>query len=679
MFADEQLSRSIAMLVAEQCDKQVVALFAELQHKLFANVESAVLNQLVDGRTDTHQKSSCSSSTAGFATLTAASVSLVKSRTDGQSIFHVPAQAPSERSRSTPGEVQPEDNSEEVPQESLQGQRQSGLRVTPVDIDHSQGSGQGQRQSSLRVTSVDDIYKKRLQRKTSFSPMLEVNDGKHGDDTPPVRLASAHLLFPATLELSAEQEVFRCNYRQFRMSEALAAGELKEAEKPEMAVSNRMTRKQSIMEGTTKFDRGRGLINMERALVKTLRSAEAQVCAPQMPPPRLEIVPSPSACKVVLSSQNSSVTISKPKTMSQAWAEQDKALAGKSDVSKELHIGTPFWLCIWGFRHGHRRRWISRAMSLYTAAILCCIGVAMASQLWRLRDPMSKEGRYGNEVILVMGFGSAACIFQLFFQLPGRDSAIQVTSAMLMDEYMLPKFVDLWLERSQWSSWEAFFFWFLSVAIETGVVLWTSDKDNDTAMQEAVHLTAFAVVAGAFSALSLYVLHMCNAQAAMIDNFSATAAETSDDYRLLRQDWDKIQATLRRSAQGLTPVLLTLTFTPLLIVVFSAIELLMDNDCDTQRILLELLPKMIVLMGAVRGFCRIGEVTGNCERLPVFLNSLLLGDAFDQEASHLIDFIERSKSGFYAFEAKVDFASMSKIAYVFGAGLLALLSQAVQL
>ncbi|CAE8649979.1 unnamed protein product, partial [Polarella glacialis] len=267
----------------------------------------------------------------------------------------------------------------------------------------------------------------------------------------------------------------------------------------------------------------------------------------------------------------------------------------------------------------------------------------------------------------------------LTFRMPGRDSAMQATSAILMDKHMLPKFVDLWLERSRWSSWEAAFLWFLSVAIEAAVVTWTHDGDDDCHLPGIVHITAFAVVAGTFSALSLYLLHMCNAQAAMIDHYSATAAETTDDYWQLRHDWDRIQATLRRSAQGLTPCLLTLTFTPLLVVAVSAIELFLDNEYHGHRIMLELSPKLIVLLGALRGLCRIGEVTGNCERLPVFLNSLLLGDFFDEEASHLIDFIERSKAGFYAFDAKVDFSGMSKVAYVFGAGLVALLTQVVKL
>ncbi|CAE8637723.1 unnamed protein product, partial [Polarella glacialis] len=109
------------------------------------------------------------------------------------------------------------------------------------------------------------------------------------------------------------------------------------------------------------------------------------------------------------------------------------------------------------------------------------------------------------------------------------------------------------------------------------------------------------------------------------------------------------------------------------------IELILDNEADFQRILVKLVPKGFGLLGILRVLARVGEVTGNCDRLPVFLNSSLLGSGFDQEASHLIHFIERSKAGFYAFDAKVDYTVMSKVAYVFSGGLLTLLAKAVQL
>ncbi|CAE8693067.1 unnamed protein product, partial [Polarella glacialis] len=52
MAMDEQLARTIAMLVAEQFNKQVVALFAEFQNMLFTDVTAAVFNQLVECQVD---------------------------------------------------------------------------------------------------------------------------------------------------------------------------------------------------------------------------------------------------------------------------------------------------------------------------------------------------------------------------------------------------------------------------------------------------------------------------------------------------------------------------------------------------------------------------------------------------------------------------------------------------
>ncbi|CAE8581577.1 unnamed protein product [Polarella glacialis] len=119
-----------------------------------------------------------------------------------------------------------------------------------------------------------------------------------------------------------------------------------------------------------------------------------------------------------------------------------------------------------------------------------------------------------------------------------------------------------------------------------------------------------------------------------------------------------------------------ITLSPVVVLVTSTMHFMEDSEYDAQRILLELFPKTFVLLGIIRVLSRIGEVTGNCDRLPVFLNSLLLGDGWDWEASHLIRFIERSKAGFYVFDTKVDYTVMSKVAYIFSGGLLALLAEA---
>ncbi|CAE8634493.1 unnamed protein product, partial [Polarella glacialis] len=211
---------------------------------------------------------------------------------------------------------------------------------------------------------------------------------------------------------------------------------------------------------------------------------------------------------------------------------------------------------------------------------------------------------------------------------PGQQSVVQATSEMFMHNVMLPDYVDLWLERSRRSSCEVVFLWFLSVAAETFVVFGThADMDP---FKAAVHIVAYFIVATACSAVSLYFLLVCSAQAAMVDHYSATASDPAVACQVLRHRWDQIQAILRRSAQCLTPCLLILTLSPVIVVVTSAFELIMQNEYNAQRVLLELLPKSFWALGIIRVLSRIGEVTGNCDRLPVFLNSFLLGDGFEK-------------------------------------------------
>ncbi|CAE8689878.1 unnamed protein product [Polarella glacialis] len=384
---------------------------------------------------------------------------------------------------------------------------------------------------------------------------------------------------------------------------------------------------------------------MEMARFKTLVPSPTPVPTPPTAPPKL-----PLAAVVPSEGVRSNPV---QQTMSRAWADQNKSLARNASCNfDEVRIRIPGWLSLFGFQTSKCK--CAMAMPLYTAAIFCFIGAAVAMQLVHLRDPGSMEGRFGNEVILVMGLCSAACLLQLNFRRPGQQSAVQVTSEMFTNNKMLPEYVDLWLERCRRSGREVLCLWFLSVATETAALLLKSDNLNPGTT--AVHLVVFATVATWFSALSLYLLLVCCAQAAMVDHYSVTAAEQSRDYEVLRHRWDQIQAILRHSAQCLTPCLLILTLTPVIVVVTSIIELIMENEYDSQTILLELFPKAFWLLGIIRVLSKIGEVTGKCDRLPVFLNSLLLGDGFDEEGFRLLDFIERSKAGFYAFDAKVDYS-----------------------
>ncbi|CAE8740673.1 unnamed protein product [Polarella glacialis] len=362
--------------------------------------------------------------------------------------------------------------------------------------------------------------------------------------------------------------------------------------------------------------------------------------------------------------------------MSRAWADQNKSLAKiASETVSGVHISLPWWLSLFGFQQFQSRRAIVMpifcCMTICITAIFYCVVATVGS------DSDSLEGRFGSEVITVMGLCSVACLLQLNLRRPGKQSVAQATSELLMNNMMLPDYVDLWLDRSRRSSCEVVVLLFLSVAAETAVVL-SKGAELDPG-QAFAHLAVFATVATTFSAVSLYFSVVCSAQAAMVDHFSAKAADLSQDYEVLRHRWDQIQAILRRSAQCLTPSLMIITLSPVVVLVTSTMHFMEDSEYDAQRILLELFPKTFVLLGIIRVLSRIGEVTGNCDRLPVFLNSLLLGDGWDWEASHLIRFIERSKAGFYVFDTKVDYTVMSKVAYIFSGGLLALLAEAVQL
>ncbi|CAE8668356.1 unnamed protein product [Polarella glacialis] len=469
-------------------------------------------------------------------------------------------------------------------------------------------------------------------------------------------------LLPSPLESSPEQEKFRQDYRRFRAGEAFGAvGEFKDVGKqtsPAVQKAKSLKGKlKTSFQGTE--SRGLGAMQFARfnALVPARSNTIRPIPTPPVPPHNVE---PPLESVIFFEDERGGLPKGPPKTMSQAWAVQNENLARSASAFSDARIKMPWWLSLFfGFRHSRCRHAI--VMPLYTTAIFCCTLAAVAVQLVQMRDPSSLGGRFGNAVIFIMGICAAAFLLQLNFRRPGRQSAVHVTSEIFMNNVMLPDYVDLWLERSRRSRLEVAFLWFLSVAAETAVVLWRSDTLDPG--KAVVHLVVFATVATLISALSLYLLLVCSAQAAMVDHYSATAAELPRNYEVavLGQRWDQIQAILRRSAQCLTPCLLILTLSPVVVVAASIVELAVDNGYNAQMILWELIPKTFGLLGIIRVLSQIGEVTGNCDRLPVFLNSLLLGDGFNQESSRLIHFIKRSKAGFYIFDTKVDYTVMSKV------------------
>ncbi|CAE8678602.1 unnamed protein product [Polarella glacialis] len=657
MATDEQLARTIAMLVAEQCDKQVVALFTEIQKKLSTHVESAVFNQLVQCRVVLSASDGKSSSS-----VIAQVLALDRSAGGARGVMMCREQKEESclQARSFDEIVLPvgKEDSETVdlpvPPSQVQA---SAAHVAPYMSFSPRGTKQ--HSSFLKVPAQSQI----LPRLNSVLSQGSDSDSELGADS-----SQPPMLPPAVMILSEEQEEFRRSYRKLRSNGSMGevnGDELKDARK---------LHKPFVKSSPSSR---RGLCAMEMARLQALVPARVQVRTPSKTPPTLPLaILIPSQGEATLA-RNTNSSPKQNKTMSQAWADQDKSLAQHASANDEevrKSTSTPWWLSLFGFQQSQGRRAI--VMDLYMIAIFCCIGAAVATQFLQMYDPGFVEGRFGNEVILVMGFCSVASFLQLNFRRPGHQSAAQATSEVFMNNVTLPEYVDLWLERSRWSSCEVAFLWFLSLAAETAAVDWTSDKlDPGKAI---VHLTVYAAVTAAFSGLALYLLHVCNAQAGMVDHYSATAAELSEDYAVLRHRWDQIQAILRRSAQCLTPCLLTLTLSPVIVVVATTIEFIVDSEHNAQKILLELFPKTFVLLGTFRVLSRIGEVTGNCDRLPVFLNSLLLGDGFDEKAHHLVFFIERSKAGFYVFDAKVDYTVLSKFAYVISAGLLAPFTKALK-
>jgi len=374
-------------------------------------------------------------------------------------------------------------------------------------------------------------------------------------------------------------------------------------------------------------------------------------------------------------------------SLSGVWREQDSVLtsralpmAGRRGVSMDM--SSPWWLALWGFRYG---RPCSVLLQSALVALLMGLAVVHGAWDWAVCGQRAAPGDrslqiISGEVTLVIAGGTLISLACLNFCAQGQDGSVVVTTKMLVEHSVTFKYDARWKRRSSFSNVTTVLTWLLAVVME-GVLHAIQDMPQTGVIPTAVggaqaRIASFAVISGLFSALALYVQHVCNGLASMVDSYCSHTVATAD-LKDLKGDWNVLQAILRRSAQGLAPCLLSISLTPLVVLIICAVELFF-SDVSARGMILVLLPKMLLGIGVCRVGLRAGQISGMCSRVPVFLNSLLLGGEEDPEASGVVHFIERTHAGFYAFDMKVDFAAMSKFAYLVGAAALTLVTKAVQ-
>ncbi|CAE7022415.1 selU, partial [Symbiodinium sp. KB8] len=140
----------------------------------------------------------------------------------------------------------------------------------------------------------------------------------------------------------------------------------------------------------------------------------------------------------------------------------------------------------------------------------------------------------------------------------------------------------------------------------------------------------FAVSTGILLACLFRILRLCRGFYIMIDDFSFQLVSSSD-LGAAEQEWNLLQALLRRSCSSLQFLWIVLQST-------IAVALILGLD-DFHRSGAEIvISGAIVLLGLAQMFLHAASVTDHCERLPSFVNSLGFGRELDADRMYLVEY-----------------------------------------
>lgn len=216
-----------------------------------------------------------------------------------------------------------------------------------------------------------------------------------------------------------------------------------------------------------------------------------------------------------------------------------------------------------------------------------------------------------------------------------------------------------WLRHCRWDALLVLVIWILSVGERVREVSVRQELDQQLLINLSCNVASFAVSASILLACLFRVMRVCRGFYVIIDDFSFNLVTTSD-LCVAEQDWNLLQALLRRSCHSLQYLFIVLQSTIVAVLIFGV------DDFYRLSNLSDLISGGLVCIGLAQLFLCAASVTDHCERLPSFVNSLGFGRQLDQDRLYLVEYMFYSQAGFYIFEVRVTRDMVLKAFYVSG-------------
>eukprot|EP00931_Biecheleriopsis_adriatica_P031590 TRINITY_DN18500_c0_g1_i1.p1 TRINITY_DN18500_c0_g1~~TRINITY_DN18500_c0_g1_i1.p1 ORF type:complete len:538 (-),score=84.38 TRINITY_DN18500_c0_g1_i1:53-1666(-) len=334
------------------------------------------------------------------------------------------------------------------------------------------------------------------------------------------------------------------------------------------------------------------------------------------------------------------------------WSAHDKCALGcdTHDNATELRLHSA-WLFVWG---------LSQCKTLWHAVYKClmsvCLIVVMALSVYSKntdvgfsRDITDLNGQYLFHTRFTSICGLVVWL-SIQVQAFRRHSDLLKMESLMSVESQRLKWADAWKHLSRRADAKTAVIWLVGVTARA-VLVCIGIRGSRGALLDVLDVLSFAFMSGLFSASVAYVMNLALMHIAMLDTFCIRAAwDLSCGFNQRRKDWDKVQTLLRRSSEAVAPYFAVLSLMPMFLVTLMALYLLAGNQPQG---VLALIPEVPSVLQVMRTTYYMTKVSEGCSRAPIFLNSLLLGEIHDEEASRFITYMEKSRAAFHLFGVKI--------------------------
>eukprot|EP00928_Gymnodinium_smaydae_P054233 TRINITY_DN38044_c0_g1_i1.p1 TRINITY_DN38044_c0_g1~~TRINITY_DN38044_c0_g1_i1.p1 ORF type:complete len:746 (-),score=90.40 TRINITY_DN38044_c0_g1_i1:29-2221(-) len=170
-------------------------------------------------------------------------------------------------------------------------------------------------------------------------------------------------------------------------------------------------------------------------------------------------------------------------------------------------------------------------------------------------------------------------------------------------------------------------------------------------------IVGFGFSAAILLGISAYIVGASICLALMVDRFCCNVVSKAD-FKAAMREWKMIHALCRAVSRTVQASFVTLQITAV------AVALKIIAAWGSSSFTKHLVPSVLVFLSLTHASALASRVTDKCARASILVNSRAGDSNFDIERMYVVDYIERSMTGFHIFDVRIASSTLLKCFYV---------------